>query len=79
MSTLTLGHGGEITLPGPLRDRYGLVPDRSLRVIETRGGILLVPITDAPIDPELSAELAEWQDLAGESWGQFPFEDGAVA
>jgi bifunctional DNA-binding transcriptional regulator/antitoxin component of YhaV-PrlF toxin-antitoxin module len=76
MSTLTLGHGGEITLPGTLRDRYGLVPDRRLRVIETRSGILLVPLTDAPMGPELRAELAEWQALADETWGEFPYEDG---
>ena len=78
MSILTLGHGGEITLPDTLRDRYGLAPDHALRVIETRNGILLVPLPDSPLGSELRAELDEWQALAGETWDQFPFDDGAA-
>ena len=78
MTTLTIGHGGEMVLPETVRDRYGLVPEAPVRIIETRHGILLVPLSDATIDVALAEELAEWQALGAESWGAFPYEsDGA--
>jgi bifunctional DNA-binding transcriptional regulator/antitoxin component of YhaV-PrlF toxin-antitoxin module len=75
MSTLTIGTDGSIHLPDAIRDRYGLTPDRPFRIIETNGGILIVPLTDAPMDAELARELEEWQSLTRESWEQFPYED----
>ncbi len=60
MTSLTVGRGGEIALPEAVRERYGLIPDAPVRVIETRTGILLVPLTDAQMSPELAWELAEW-------------------
>jgi len=74
MTRLTVGHTGEISLPGELRERYGLVPDTPVRVIETRSGILLVPLTDRPMSEDLAQELAEWQSLSAESWATFPYE-----
>jgi bifunctional DNA-binding transcriptional regulator/antitoxin component of YhaV-PrlF toxin-antitoxin module len=62
-------------LPESVRERYGLSPDTPVRVVETRTGILLVPLTDAPMSPELARELAEWQSLSTESWSAFPYED----
>lgn len=75
MTRLTVGHTGEISLPGELRQRYGLAPDTPVRVIETRSGILLVPLTDRPMSEELAQELAEWQSLSTESLAMFPYED----
>ncbi len=75
MTNLTIGRDGEIALPSQIRDRYGLKPETPVRIVETRGGILLVPITDAPISAELAKELEEWQSLSVESWSQFPYED----
>ena len=63
MENAIMGTGGEIALPDALRERYGLVPNQAVRLIETRAGILLVPLTDAPMSAELSQELAEWQSL----------------
>jgi bifunctional DNA-binding transcriptional regulator/antitoxin component of YhaV-PrlF toxin-antitoxin module len=75
MTTLIVGRTGEVTLPTDVRERYGLTPDTPLRVVETRGGILLVPQTAEPMSNELAQELKEWQGLAAEAWAQFPYED----
>ena len=75
MTILTVGHSGEVTLPDPVRQRYGLTPETALRVVETRGGILLVPQTAAPLSEELARELQEWQALGADAWAMFPYED----
>jgi bifunctional DNA-binding transcriptional regulator/antitoxin component of YhaV-PrlF toxin-antitoxin module len=75
MTTLTVGRDGEIALPDDLRERYGLAPDTPIRIIETRSGILIVPLTDAPMNQELREELKEWQSLSSESLQMFPYED----
>jgi bifunctional DNA-binding transcriptional regulator/antitoxin component of YhaV-PrlF toxin-antitoxin module len=72
MTRLMVGRGGEITLPEPMRERYGLAPDTPVRIIETRSGILLIPLTDLPMSPELAQELADWQSLSAGSWAAFP-------
>jgi bifunctional DNA-binding transcriptional regulator/antitoxin component of YhaV-PrlF toxin-antitoxin module len=51
---LTVGPGGEIDLPEMIRKRYGMAPATPIRVVETRGGILLVPLSDAPMNAELA-------------------------
>jgi len=61
VNNLTITPGGQITLPGDLRARYGLTPEMPLRIIETRSGILLIPLRDAPMEAALQQELAEWQ------------------
>ncbi len=68
MSSLTMKPGGEIEIPQDLRDRYGMVPEVPIRVIETRSGILLIPLTSVPMEDELAKELAEWQALSTECW-----------
>ena len=40
MTTMTIGHGGEVTLPDDVQERYGLRPEVSVRLIETRSGLL---------------------------------------
>ncbi|MBA3767203.1 MAG: AbrB/MazE/SpoVT family DNA-binding domain-containing protein [Acidobacteria bacterium] len=72
---LIVEDGGKITLPETVRDRYRLAPDTPLRIIETRNGILLVPLTNEPMNEELRAELEEWQSLGDETLGLFPYED----
>lgn len=74
MKNLTIGEHGEIALPQELRAKYGLGWNTPIRVIETPTGVLLVPVTDAPMSEELAQELAEWQSLATESWNSFPYE-----
>jgi len=73
---LIVEDGGKITLPETVRDRYGLAEDTPLRIIETRTGILLVPLTKEPMNEELRSELEEWQSLGAESLELFPYEDG---
>ncbi|HEX7314988.1 MAG TPA: AbrB/MazE/SpoVT family DNA-binding domain-containing protein [Pyrinomonadaceae bacterium] len=73
--TLIVEDGGKITLPEAVRDHYGLAEDTPLRIIETRSGILLVPITSGPMTEELRSELEDWQTLAAESLALFPYED----
>jgi bifunctional DNA-binding transcriptional regulator/antitoxin component of YhaV-PrlF toxin-antitoxin module len=75
MTVLTVGSSGEVKLPDQIRERYGLSPAAALRVIETRGGILLVPQTKEPMSEELAKELEEWQSLGGDAWAMFPYED----
>ncbi len=75
MEIRTVGPAGQIELPDEVRDRYGMAPATTVRIVETRGGVLLIPLVDAPMSPELARELAEWQDLGADSWEMFPFED----
>jgi bifunctional DNA-binding transcriptional regulator/antitoxin component of YhaV-PrlF toxin-antitoxin module len=72
---LIVEDGGKITLPNAVRDRYGLAQDMPIRMIETRNGILLVPITHELMNAELLAELEEWQSLGAASLEMFPYED----
>jgi hypothetical protein len=65
---------GRITLPRDVVGRYRLEDDTPLRMIETRSGILLVPLTKEPMSSALSAEIAEWQALGVESLELFPYE-----
>jgi hypothetical protein len=74
-STLIVGQSGEMILPLDLRARYGFVPEVPVRIIETRHGIMLVPLTDGPPSDHLAAELAEWQELGEDAVGMFPFDE----
>ena len=71
----TIGHEGEIALPDEVRDRYGLLPDTPIRIIETSTGILIVPMTDESMSQQLAQELADWQSLGTESWDMFSYSD----
>lgn len=75
MTTMTIGRSGEMTLPQEVQERYGLGPEVSVRLIETRSGLLLVPLTDAPMSAELARELEDWQVFGADVWAQFPFAE----
>lgn len=72
---LIVEDGGKITLPESVREHYGLAEDTPLRVIETRSGILLVPLTSEPMSEDLRSELDEWQALGSESLELFHYEE----
>lgn len=74
-TTVTMEQDGKITLPETVRDHYQLQPGVPLRMIETSHGILLVPLTEAPMSRTLAEELREWQALSAESLVTFPYED----
>ena len=76
MTMLTIGQGGEVRLPDDVRERYGLTTQTPLRLVETPGGIFLVPQTGAPLNEQLVRELEEWQALGAEAWDMFPYEGG---
>jgi AbrB family looped-hinge helix DNA binding protein len=66
--TFTARYGNDITLPKSTREKYGLKPESRVRIIETRDGILLIPLTDEPMDESLREELSEWQQLGEDAW-----------
>ena len=74
MTTMIIEQDG-IVLPPDLQERCGMLPGTLVRVIETRSGILLVPLTDAPMSAELTEELQQWQELGQSAWAQFSYED----
>jgi AbrB family looped-hinge helix DNA binding protein len=76
MSTVMVGATGEIALPKELRERYRIDSNTPLRVIETRGGVLLVPLTGQTMSSELQRELADWQSLGASSWEAFGYDEG---
>ncbi len=75
MEILTVGPAGQIELPDEVRNRYGMAPATPIRIIETRGGVLLIPLGNTSMSPELAEELAQWQALGAESWEMFPFDE----
>jgi bifunctional DNA-binding transcriptional regulator/antitoxin component of YhaV-PrlF toxin-antitoxin module len=77
MISATVGAQGEIDLPDDVRERYGLLPNSSIRIVETRSGILIVPVSEEPMSAELERELAEWQSLTHQAWETFPYEADA--
>ncbi len=75
MATVTVGPGGELTLPADVVLRKGFKPDRAVRVVETQSGVLLVPVDGQEIPEELARELDAWQELANDSSATFPYEE----
>ncbi|MCI0680821.1 MAG: hypothetical protein L0Y71_01845 [Gemmataceae bacterium] len=75
MTNITMSPAGEISLPTELRERHGFTPQTPIRVIETQSGVLLVPLTNEPMDASLAQELAEWQALSASTWDMFPYDD----
>lgn len=73
-SNLLIEDGGKISLPEEVREHYDLTPDTPLRIVETRGGILLIPLTNEPMSEHLARELDEWQSRSTASFEMFPYE-----
>ena len=40
---------GQIVIPKKIREKYGIYPSTSIRWIEKKDGILMVPVTEDPI------------------------------
>lgn len=75
IQVLKVGKEGEIQVPDEVRNRYHLEPETPVRLVETRAGILIIPLATPHASSELEAELAQWQDVAVSSWELFPYED----
>ncbi|MEK6299528.1 MAG: AbrB/MazE/SpoVT family DNA-binding domain-containing protein [Acidobacteriota bacterium] len=74
---VTIEDGGKITLPAGVRARYGLNEHTPVRVIETRTGILLVPLTQEPMSESLADELQAWRSIGAETLEMFPYDEDA--
>jgi bifunctional DNA-binding transcriptional regulator/antitoxin component of YhaV-PrlF toxin-antitoxin module len=72
---LVVEAGGKITLPQTVRDHYGLTQNTPVRMIETRTGILIVPLTEEPMSEALASELEDWQSLVADSFQMFPYDE----
>ncbi len=77
MSTATIDPTGSVLLSAELRSRYHLEPATTVRVVETRHGLLLIPLNNGPIPEALQRELDEWQSLDAAGWDKFPYEEPA--
>jgi bifunctional DNA-binding transcriptional regulator/antitoxin component of YhaV-PrlF toxin-antitoxin module len=76
--TVTIEDDGKLILPETVCDRYRLQPGVPLRMIETQHGILLIPLTNTPMEPALAEELRAWQALGADSLSMFPYEDSTT-
>jgi len=63
MTRMTVGPNGQLMLPPTVQAQYGLQLGAAVRTVETRGVVLLVPLTNEPLPVELAQELAQWQEL----------------
>lgn len=67
MTALLLEPNGTIKLPKKSLKRYGFEEKMPIRVIETKEGVLLIPLTNQPMKDELKQEIAKWQEAASET------------
>ena len=75
MSNVMMTKEGAIPLPPELIQKHGFTSETPIRIIETRSGLLLIPLTKTPMSAELAQELAEWQALSVSTWDSFPYEE----
>jgi len=75
---LTISKNGNLTLPSDVIERYQIEKDMQFRIIETQKGVLLIPLTDEPMNGELQAEIEEWQALGAEGWDRFDYKENAT-
>jgi len=71
MTRMTVGPEGQRTLPSIVQAQCGLQPGAAVRIVETHGGVLLVPLTNEPLPIQLAQELAQWQELGAAHRGHF--------
>lgn len=74
-SVLTIEENGKLTLPNNIVERYQFKRETQFRIIQTQKGILLIPLTDEPMNDELKTELEEWQAIGADGWEMFDFEE----
>jgi bifunctional DNA-binding transcriptional regulator/antitoxin component of YhaV-PrlF toxin-antitoxin module len=67
-SVLTIEENGKLTLPNDIVERYQFKREMQFCIIETQKGLLLIPLTDEPINDKLKTELKEWQAIGADGW-----------
>ncbi|CUU10903.1 MAG: hypothetical protein K6U12_12115 [Armatimonadetes bacterium] len=70
MKHAIIGKNGELIVPEEMRIRYHLEPDIPVRLVETKVGILIIPLNEPPSE-ETMEELAAWQRVGLASWERF--------
>jgi bifunctional DNA-binding transcriptional regulator/antitoxin component of YhaV-PrlF toxin-antitoxin module len=75
---LTIEENGKLTLPIGVLERYRIKRETQFRIVETQKGVLLVPLTDEPMNDALKSELEEWQAIGADGWEMFEFEENAA-
>lgn len=75
MSPAIIDSTGSVTLAEELRIRHHFGASTKVRVVETRHGLLLMPLTNGSIPDALQRELDEWQSLDAGGWDAFPYEE----
>lgn len=75
MERTVIEKDGKVLLPESVRERYHLLPDTPVRLIETRTGVLLIPLTDEPPSQALQDELEWWQAAGLQGWQLFSYEE----
>ncbi len=68
---LTIEENGKFTLPEDITERYQFKKETRFRIVQTQKGILLISLTDEPMNDELKDELEEWRTLGADSWKIF--------
>jgi len=68
MERAVIEKDGKVLLPESVRERYHLLPDTPVHLIETSTGILLIPLTDEPPSQALQDELEWWQAAGLQGW-----------
>lgn len=74
---LKIKETGKFTLPDDITERYQFKKETHFRIIQTQNGVLLIPLTDEPMNADLQAEIEEWQAAGSESWEMFEYEESA--
>lgn len=74
---LTIKENGTFTLPDDITERYQFKKETNFRIIETQNGVLLIPLSDEPMNSELSSEIEEWQAVGSAGWDMFDYEEPA--
>lgn len=77
-NVLTVKESGDLTLPAEIVGRYQIEREMQFRIIETKKGVLLIPLTDEPMNGELKAEIEEWQVIGGERWVMFEIQNAGI-
>jgi len=62
-ATIQVRQRGNVTLPAELRERYGIVPGDTFRIVDLDGIFVLTPMT--PMVPELAREIERARLEAG--------------
>jgi hypothetical protein len=74
---LTIEENGKLTLLNDIVKRYQFKAKTRFRIIEMQKDVLLISLTDEPINDKLKTELEERQAIGANGWETVDFEEKA--